>query len=89
MHFERQALLQLASRLRSELIGRSLDVPGESHIVPVITGSNASAVALAARLKDAGFHCMPVRPPTVPGKERPYPYLTPLNPAVGRYCHDT
>ncbi|NTV05605.1 MAG: 8-amino-7-oxononanoate synthase [Chlorobiaceae bacterium] len=68
LHFERQALLQLASRLRSELIGRSLDVPGESHIVPVITGSNASAVALAALLKDAGFHCMPVRPPTVPEK---------------------
>jgi len=68
MSRERQALLQLAARLRSELIARSLDVPGESHIVPVITGSNALAVALSARLRDAGFLCLPVRPPTVPEK---------------------
>ncbi len=68
MQRERQALLQLASRLRCELIAQSLDVPGESHIVPVITGSNALAVALAARLRDAGFLCLPVRPPTVPEK---------------------
>ncbi len=68
MSGERQALLQLASKLRSELIALSLDVPGESHIVPVITGSNALAVALSARLRGAGFLCLPVRPPTVPEK---------------------
>ncbi len=68
MSRERQALLQLAARLRRELIAHSLDVPGESHIVPVITGSNALAVALSARLRDAGFLCLPVRPPTVPEK---------------------
>ena len=65
---ERAALLRLADRLRNELIGRGFDVPGESHIVPVVTGGNDLAVALAARLKDAGFLCMPVRPPTVPEK---------------------
>ena len=65
---ERAALLRLAARLRNELIGRGFDVPGESHIVPVVTGGNELAVALAARLKDAGFLCMPVRPPTVPEK---------------------
>ena len=65
---ERAALLRLAARLRNELIGRGFDVPGESHIVPVVTGGNDLAVALAARLKDAGFLCMPVRPPTVPEK---------------------
>ena len=57
MSRERQTLLLLAARLRSELIAHSLDVPGESHIVPVITGSNALAVALSARLRDAGFLC--------------------------------
>ncbi len=65
---ERAALLRLAARLRNELVGRGFDVPGESHIVPVVTGGNDLAVALAARLKDAGFLCMPVRPPTVPEK---------------------
>jgi 8-amino-7-oxononanoate synthase len=68
MNLERKCLLQLASRLRNALIAHSLDVPGESHIVPVVTGSNALAVALAAKLRDAGFLCLPVRPPTVPEK---------------------
>ena len=68
MSKQRVALLQLASRLRSELIGRGFDVPGDSHIVPVISGGNNQAVALATRLRDAGFLCMPVRPPTVPEK---------------------
>jgi len=68
MFSERASLLQLAARLRNELIGRGFDVPGESHLVPVITGGNDLAVALAARLRNAGFLCMPVRPPTVPEK---------------------
>ena len=89
MFSERAALLQLAARLRHELTGRGFDVPGESHIVPVITGGNDLAVALAERLKDAGFLCMPVRPPTVPEKGAPYPHLSALNPAVGRYCTNT
>ena len=68
MFSERAALLRLAARLRNELVGRGFDVRGESHIVPVVTGGNDLALALAARLKDAGFLCMPVRPPTVPEK---------------------
>ena len=68
MQRERQDLLRLAARLRHDLIERGLDVPGDSHIVPVITGSNSLAVALAAKLREEGFLCMPVRPPTVPEK---------------------
>jgi len=68
MQHAREALLQLAARLRCELLERGFDVPGESHIVPVITGSNARAIQLASRLREAGFLCMPVRPPTVPEK---------------------
>ncbi|MFZ4523963.1 MAG: aminotransferase class I/II-fold pyridoxal phosphate-dependent enzyme [Chlorobium sp.] len=68
MQHEREALLLLAARLRHELIAYGLDVPGDSHIVPVITGSNSLAVALAAKLREEGFLCMPVRPPTVPEK---------------------
>jgi len=68
MQRDREALLQLADTLRQELIGRGFDVPGESHIVPIITGSNTLAVALAAKLRTSGFLCLPVRPPTVPEK---------------------
>ncbi len=66
MSSDRAALLKLASRLRSELILHGFDVLGESHIIPVITGANDLSVALAARLRSAGFLCMPVRPPAVP-----------------------
>ncbi len=66
MQRERAALLQLASKLRGELQDRGFDVPGESHIVPVVTGSNERAVALSSSLREAGFFCLPVRPPTVP-----------------------
>jgi len=68
MQRERKELLLLAAKLRHELRQRGCEVPGESHIVPVITGSNRLALDCAARLKAAGFLCMPVRPPTVPEK---------------------
>jgi 8-amino-7-oxononanoate synthase len=66
MRRERQHLLQLASRLRNELIAAGNEVPGESHIVPVITRTDERAVTLARRLGESGFLCLPVRPPTVP-----------------------
>jgi 8-amino-7-oxononanoate synthase len=66
MFRERQHLLLLAAKLRDSLKAGGFDVPGESHIVPVITGSNEKAVSMAARLRDSGFLCLPVRPPTVP-----------------------
>ena len=66
MQPERQHLLGLASRLRSSLREAGYEVPGESHIVPVVLGEDRKAVGMAAALRDAGFHALPVRPPTVP-----------------------
>lgn len=37
-----------------------------SPIVPYILGDNASAIAKAQQLQDAGFYALPIRPPTVP-----------------------
>lgn len=62
----RQHLLHLSSRLRNELLSAGFDVPGESHIVPVITRTDQRAVMMALRLRESGFLCLPVRPPTVP-----------------------
>ncbi len=66
MREERQRLLGLASRLRCELRAAGFEVPGESHIVPVVLGEDRNAVGMAASLREAGFHALPVRPPTVP-----------------------
>jgi len=66
MQGERARLLQLSSRLRRALVAKGFEVPGQSHIVPVITGTNRRALAVAAILRDAGVLGMAVRPPTVP-----------------------
>ncbi|MBP2279698.1 8-amino-7-oxononanoate synthase [Psychrobacter sp. PL19] len=38
----------------------------DSPIVPYILGDNASTIAKAQQLQDAGFYALPIRPPTVP-----------------------
>ncbi|WP_284279209.1 aminotransferase class I/II-fold pyridoxal phosphate-dependent enzyme [Limnobacter litoralis] len=64
---ERTRLHQLASGLRRILQDKGFST-GESntHIVPIITGSSASALMLKARLAEAGLLTSAVRPPTVP-----------------------
>jgi 8-amino-7-oxononanoate synthase len=66
MQHERQHLLALASQLRGRLRSEGFDVPGESHIVPVVLGEDRKAVEMGGALREAGFHALPVRPPTVP-----------------------
>ncbi|HHE07837.1 MAG TPA: 8-amino-7-oxononanoate synthase [Chlorobaculum parvum] len=66
MQQEREHLLGLAARLRTGLRAVGFDSPGDSHIVPVLLGEDCTAVAVSAALREAGFHALPVRPPTVP-----------------------
>jgi len=66
MRREREHLLGLAARLRETLGDAGFETPGESHIVPVVLGEDRAAVAMAAALREAGYHALPVRPPTVP-----------------------
>lgn len=66
MHAAREHLLGLAARLRESLKAAGFDVPGGSHIVPVLFGTDKRALDMACTLREAGFHALPVRPPTVP-----------------------
>lgn len=66
MQCDRSRLLQLASIFRGALVEKGFEVPGESHIVPVITGTNQRTLCIAAKLREAGVLGMAVRPPTVP-----------------------
>lgn len=64
---ERAHLANLGDTLRQELKTHGFDTAGsESHIVPVILGSNEIALAFATRLQARGYGIRAIRPPTVP-----------------------
>ncbi len=64
---ERAHLGSLSAALRNELQGYGFDTLGsDSHIVPVLLGSNGIALAFASRLQARGYGIRAIRPPTVP-----------------------
>ena len=69
--WRRKRVLELASRVQDMLrssafaVASSSAVPPVSPIIPIITGSAASALALAAHLASHGIHAPAIRPPTV------------------------
>lgn len=65
--WRREKLAETAQRARALFRSRGFDTGlSESHILPVIAGSNGQAAALSRALFEAGFHAPPVRHPTVP-----------------------
>jgi 8-amino-7-oxononanoate synthase len=63
----RAELRAKAAAFRGRLTAVGLDLGGaEAQIVPVIAGAAGAAVAVAARLADAGFFVPAIRPPSVP-----------------------
>jgi 8-amino-7-oxononanoate synthase len=64
---ERAHLRHIASALRKGLAAAGLNSGASAaHIVPVIVGSNESALRLAGQLQRSGFAVKAIRPPTVP-----------------------
>jgi glycine C-acetyltransferase/8-amino-7-oxononanoate synthase len=62
-----ERLRRNARELRSALDSHGLDVgTGRTHIVPLITGSADSALAMCDRALDGGVFAQAIRPPTVP-----------------------
>ena len=62
---ERRHLHALRRRLR-EALPQGQWLPSESPIQALLLGDNGRALAMSARLREAGFYCPAVRPPTVP-----------------------
>ena len=61
---ENKLPLTLEKRQKMLEIGRGLG--SESHIIPVVIGTNADTEIVCKRLFDAGYFTLPIRPPTVP-----------------------
>ena len=64
----RERLAVLSQSIREALIEQGWPLPPSLHatpILPLITGSASSALALADRLQDNGFLALAIRPPTV------------------------
>lgn len=63
----RRDLLERAAAFRARLAARGVELGGAAaQIVPVVAGEPAAAVALAARLAEAGCFVPAIRPPSVP-----------------------
>lgn len=65
--WRREKLAETSAFTRDLFRKRGFDIGlSESHIVPVLAGSNRAAVRLSTSLFHAGYHAPPVRHPTVP-----------------------
>ena len=62
-------LAQVSSDLREVLTAKGFETRGNSHIVPMLCGSNESSVEMSDLLQDNGFFALPIRYPTVPKNE--------------------
>ena len=68
---QRAVLRQTSEQFRDALSHRGYSGLGQSHIVPVILGSNERALRVAEELKERGYHVQAIRYPTVAkGTER-------------------
>lgn len=65
----RMKLNNVSSRLRDTLTRKGFETRGNSHIVPMICGSNEDSMEMSDMLRDNGFFVLPVRYPTVPKNE--------------------
>ena len=63
----RERLADLSNFFRNQLLQNGFEIAGsDSHIVPIVLGSNDTALAFAANLQARGFGVRAIRPPTVP-----------------------
>lgn len=62
-------LAEVSKRLREVLVSKGFETRGDSHIVPMLCGSNENSIEMAEIFQDNGFFVLPVRYPTVPKNE--------------------
>ncbi|TCJ98342.1 8-amino-7-oxononanoate synthase [Volucribacter psittacicida] len=63
---KRQHLAEISAYLRDIIQQKTGIMPSQTAIIPYILGKNELAQHKAKQLQQAGFYCLPIRPPTVP-----------------------
>lgn len=63
---QKQKLIKLSEEAHKLLQDKSIETVSQTHIIPVIIGSNDDTVNIAERLRAEGFYIPAIRPPTVP-----------------------
>lgn len=66
MTAEREHLAAISQHLRQSQLDEGKNCPGDSHIVPIVYGSNSSTIENATHIRKQGIYALPIRPPTVP-----------------------
>ena len=79
-------LAEIASKLRQVLVEKGFETRGDSHIVPMVCGSNESSVEMSELLRDNGFFVLPVRYPTVPKNEARIRFSLNASIPIEDYC---
>lgn len=62
----RKKLLLNSQKLRNEIEKSGLNTLGESHIIPIIIGTNEATISTCKLLQNNKFFVLPIRHPTVP-----------------------
>ena len=62
----RRHLREISQKLRTALQEKGYPLTGDSHIVPMVIGSNEAALKKAEELRKNGMLVFAIRPPTVP-----------------------
>ena len=62
-------LTEVSKRLREVMVNKGFETRGDSHIIPMLCGSNESSMEMSELLQENGFFALPVRYPAVPKNE--------------------
>lgn len=63
---KRKKLISNAEKLRTQIKENNLKTLGQSHIIPVILGSNKDTVKICEQLQKQNLYTLPIRHPSVP-----------------------
>ena len=63
---QKQKLEHLVKAVHASLKLRGVSTPSQTHIIPIVIGSNEDTIKVSEKLRSLGYYIPAIRPPTVP-----------------------